>query len=325
MELTQDEQDKFDLMLSAEKKLRDASTQEQIDAAMHEYEKSGMLREQEIDRLRHQGRMADLRNTQEYDMAELKGDLARKREQAAYDDERRRVEINLDKEEQESQLDILRQAQAIRLERENAEHQRRLEAENAARAHEAEMQKTKLNAYAGMSVEQIMAANPDISPEAAKALAQKFASEGKDELLRAREADMARQNTQQMEMLRMMQQMAIAGMGVNQQHQQEMMATKQAELDRARIDATRNEDRLLSGVQTAVNAAGVAFAGRANAGQQLQRRKEMPPSAAPAPSASAPTQSNVASPSASSSKKCPKCGTDLELDSSFCGECGTAL
>lgn len=343
MELTQDEQDKFDLLLAAEKKLREAKTQEQVDAAMHEYQKSGMLREQELDQLRHQGRMADLRNTQEYDMAELRGELAIKREQDAYSDERRekdaqfedsrrRAELELEKEEQQNQLDMLRQAQALRMERENAEHQRELESANAARAHEAEMQKQQLEAklenqriYAGMSFEQIMAANPDISPEAAKALAQKFASEGKDELLRAREADMARQSEQQMEMMRMMQQMAMAGMGVKQQHQQEMIAAKQSELERTRADASRNEDRMLAGVQSTVTAAGVAFSGRANAGQQQQRRKEMPPSAAPAPSASAPAQSNVASPSASSSGKCPKCGADLEPDSSFCGECGAAL
>ncbi len=308
MALTQDEQDKFDLMLDAERQLREAKTQEQIDVAMHAYEKSGMLREQEIDRLRHQGRMADLRDTQEYDMAELRGEIAMKRVQDEYSDERRekdatfedsrrRSEIQLDREEQQNQLDMLRQAQAIRMERENAEHQRKLEAENAARAHEEAMQKQQLEAklenqriYAGMTVEQIMAANPDISPEAAKALAQKFGADSKDELLKAREADMARQSAQQMEMMRMMQQMAMAGMGVNQRHQQEMMAAKQAELDRTRMDATRGEDRLLAGVQSAVTAAGAAFSGKA-------------PAAA----------------------KCPTCGANLEPGSSFCGECGNAV
>ena len=226
---------------------------------------------------------------------------------------------------------MLRQAQALRMERENAEHQRELESENAARAHEEEMQRQQLEAklenqriYAGMSFEQIMAANPDISPEAAKALAQKFASEGKEELLRAREADMARQNEQQMEMMRMMQQMAMAGMGVNQQHQKEILDAKQSELERTRADASRNEDRMLAGVQSTVTAAGVAFSGRTN-GQQPQRRKEMPPSSAPTPSASAPSQSNAAPTSASSAGKCPKCGADLEPDSSFCGECGAVL
>lgn len=333
MALTQDEQEKFDLMLSAEKKLREAKTQEQIDAAMHEYEKSGMLREQEIDQLRHKGRMADLRNTQEYDMAELKGEIAMKREQDAYSDERRdkdaafqdsrrRAEIQLDKEEQLNQLEMLRQAQAIRMEREDAEHRRSMESEGAARAHEQAMQQAQLDAklenqriYAGMSFEQIMAANPDISPEAAKALAQKFGADSKEELLKAREADMARQNAQQMEMMRMMQQMAMAGMGVNQQHQQDMLAAKQAELDRTRDDANRNEDRMLAGVQSTVAAAGAAFSGKAQTAVNRPVRKEFETSA---PVAEAKTAPSVPS-------KCPNCGAELEPGSSFCGECGNAL
>ena len=333
MALSQDEQEKFDLMLSADKKLREAKTQDQIDAAMHDYEKSGMLREQEIDRLRHEGRMADLRNTQELDMAALRGEISMKREQdsyaderrekdAAFQDSRRRAEMQMDRDEQQNQLDMLRQAQALRMERENAEHRRAMESENAARAHEEAMQKAKLDAqieskriYAGMSFEQIMAANPDISPEAAKALAQKFSSDGKDELLKAREADMARQSAQQMEMMRMMQQMAMAGMGANQQHQQEMMAAKQAELNRTREDANRNEDRMLSGVQATVAAAGAAFSGKATgeASRSVRKNSEDPISAA-TPKAMPPTAA-----------KCPHCGAELEAGSSFCGECGASI
>ena len=121
--------------------------------------------------------------------------------------------------------------------------------------------------------------------------------------------------------MKMMQQMAMAGMGANQRHDQEMMAAKQAELERTRADASRNEDRMLAGVQSAVTAAGVAFTERANAPQQGQRRKEMPPEPVKAPTpASSPAQ-----PAPASAPKCPKCGAPLEPDSSFCGECGAAL
>lgn len=326
MELTKDEQARFDLMLAAERKLREAKTEEDVAVAMHEYEKSGILREQELDRFRHQGRMADLRNTQEYDMAELKGELAMKREQDAYSDERRdkdavfqdssrRAEMQFDREEQQNQLDMLRQAQAIRWEREDAEHRRTMESENAARAHEQAMQQAQLDAnlenqriYAGMPFEQIMAANPNISPEAAKALAQKFSSDSKDELLKAREADMARRNAQQIEMMKMMQQMAMAGIGAKQAHQAEMVAAKQAELDRTRDDANLNQDRMLSGVQSAVTAAGVAFSGYKNGQQGRQAvRKDIGDAEGP------------------KGRTCPNCGAPLEPDASFCGECGTAI
>ena len=329
MALTEDEQSKFDLMLGAERKLREAKTQEQLDAAMHEYAKSGMLREREVEQLRHQGRMFDLRNTQEYDVAKLQGELTVKRTQDAYADERRdkdaafqdarrRSELALDKEEQQNQLEMLRQAQALRQEREDAEHRRQMEAENAVRQHEEEMQKQQLDAklenqriYAGMSFEQIMAANPDISPEAAKALAQKFSAEGKDELLKLREADMARQNAQQMEMMKMMQQMAMAGIGANQQHQDELMKAKQSELERVRDEADRAGDRLLAGVRSTVTAAGVAFAGNANSSTPVQKDADEE-----APKG---TGSSVAS------MKCPQCGAALEKGCSFCGECGSAI
>lgn len=313
MELTKDEQAKFDLLLAAERKLREAKTEEQIAVAMHEYEKSGMLRSQEIDRVRHQGKMADLRDTQEYDMSELRGEISLKRVQDEYDDERRdkdasfsdsrrRAEMQLDREEQQNQLDMLRQAQAIRMEREDAEHRRTMEVEKLKADAKLESQRI----YAGMSFEQIMAANPDISPEAAKALAQKFNSDSKDELLKAREADMARQSAQQMEMMKMMQQMAMAGMGAKQSFQDEMIAAKQAELNRTRDDANLNQDRMLAGVQSTVTAAGVAFSGY-KTGQQVRAVNQRMPK------------------NEDNGKVCKSCGVALEDDASFCGECGTAV
>ena len=324
MELTKDEQEKFDLMLSAEKQLREAKTQEEIDIALHDYEKSGMLRERELDDIRHKGVMQDLRNMQEYDMASLQGNLAAQRTQDTYEDERRQKEVefqdarrksdlDFEKQEMQQQMDMLRQAQALRMERENAEHKRILDAENAARAHEEAMQKQKLEAelenqriYAGMSFEQIMAANPNISPEAAKALAQKFGADNKEELLKAREADMARMNSQQMEMMRMMQQMAMAGMGANQQHSQEMMQAKQDELDRTRADANRNQDRFLAGMQTTISSVAAGMQPKQEVRQQTPLQQAQPIQAKVLP-------------------KCPSCGVELELDSTFCAECGTAL
>lgn len=369
MELTQDEQDKFDLMLAAEKQLREAKTQEQIAAAMHEYEKSGLLRSQELDNLKRSiaqdGRMEDLRNTQAYDMAELEGRLALRRTQDAYDDERRQTEdaysdsrrekdaafqdsrrqsdFDFERQEQLQQLEMLRQAQALRNEREDAAHRRTMESENAARAHEETMQKQQLEAkienqriYAGMSFEQIMAANPDLSPEAAQAFSRKFeaeaaasandktaellrqqvemATQNKGEMMSFMQQMMERQNQLNMQQMAMMRDQSIAFAGQKQRQQEETIRAKQEELDRARREADRNQDRLLSGVQSTVTAAGVAFSGRADA-----------PSAMPPAPASAQTPgAAIPSPSASAGK-CPKCGADLEPGSSFCGECGSAL
>ena len=313
MQLTKDEQAKFDLMLAAERKLREAKTEEEIAVALHEYEKSGLLRGQEIDRVRHQGKMADLRDTQEYDMAELRGEIDQKRIQDEYDDERRekdaafkdarrRAEMELDREEQQNQLEMLRQAQAIRMEREDAEHRRVMETEKLKSETKLESQRI----YAGMSFEQIMATNPDISPEAAKALAQKFSSDSTEQLLKAREADMARQNAQQMEMMKMMQQMAMVGIGAKQAFQEEMLSAKQEELERTRDDANLNQDRMLAGVQSTVTAAGVAFSGyKIGEKARAANHKEVE--------------------SSNSASSCKNCGASLEPEASFCGECGTAI
>ena len=98
----------------------------------------------------------------------------------------------------------MKQAQAIRQEREDAEHKRKMEEEAAARSHEITLtqmeqkhQEEMRRMFQNMSAEQIMAANPDITPEAAAALAEKFKSENsaeqialmkehKDEIIRQR-------------------------------------------------------------------------------------------------------------------------------------------
>ena len=151
-----------------------------------------------------------------------------------------------------------------------------------------------------------MATNPDISPEAAKALAQKFSSDSTEQLLKAREADMARQNAQQMEMMKMMQQMAMAGMGAKQAFQEEMLSAKQEELERTRDDANLNQDRMLAGVQSTVTAAGVAFSGyKIGEKARAANHKEVE--------------------SSNSASSCKNCGASLEPEASFCGECGTAI
>ena len=110
--------------------------------------------------------------------------MDRQKIQDDYADSRRRAEMNLDKEEMQNQMELLRQAQAIRQEREDAEHRRKMEEENAARAHEVTMtgmnqqhEEEMRRMFQNMSAEQIMAANPDITPEAAAAFAEKCKSQ----------------------------------------------------------------------------------------------------------------------------------------------------
>ena len=437
MSLTQDEQAKFDMMLSAERRLREAKSKDDVAAAMQEFEKSGMFREREIEELRRQmehedelkemqrehavsilslqnsqameeqkldweilignkklddelarRRKIDVFNDERQDVEQARADARRDKEEAhsdarrdkedahsdarreadaafsdsrrqadaSFQDSRRQADIDFEKREREQQMEMLRQAQAIRLERENDEHRRtmestdaahrqKLEAENAARAHEEAMQKQQLDAqvenqriYAGMSFEQIMAANPNISEAAAQALAKKFeaeaaaaqndrtaqmATEQKNEMKDFMQQMMSQQMQMSMQQMQMMRDTSIANASAFSGMQQTMMGAKQAELDRTRADAAANNAMMLDGMKTTVGAmSGIVGAAAAHAAP-----------ASPAPSAAAaPAAAPVAPPSAPQAKampptapKCPSCGAELEPGAAFCGECGASL
>lgn len=282
---------------------------------------------------------------------------SRRQADAAFQDSRRQADIDFEKQERDQQMEMLRQAQAIRMEREAAEHRRsmeaaeaahkqQLEADNAARAQEALLQRQRLEAqvenqriYAGMSFEQIMAANPNISEAAAQALAKKFeaeaataqaaaaaaqadktaqmATEQKNEMKDFMQQMMSQQMQMNMQQMQMMRDTSVANASAFAGMQQTMMGAKQAELDRARADAAANNAMMLDGMKTTVGAmSGIVGAAAANAAPVPPA-----PSAPVAPAAPAP-QAKAMPPAA---LKCPNCGAELEPGSSFCGECGTSI
>lgn len=372
MSLTEDERDKFDLMLSAQKKLREARSGEEIAAAMHEFRKSGLMREQELEALEHQishdARLRDLNDAQVLAMATMQNQIAldkqsleweiqignkkfqnqfdrlrikdayqeekrdkeydftdqRREKDAAYTDSRRRSTIDLDHQEQISQLNVLQQAQAIRQQREEAEHKRQMEAEAAARAHALDAQRlaqeaeqAKLDAaneekriYAGMTFEQIMAANPNLTPHAAQALAKKYEAEA--EAAKAQAAIVQNDKTAQMavdqrdqmmtfmeKQMSMMRDVAMSGVNAGANHQQAMIDAKQTELERSRSDAAANNDRFVDGMKTTVQAVG----------SMGNRNNILFTKAQPAPQC----------------VRCPKCNSAVAAGEAFCSECGESL
>ena len=409
MALTEDERAKFDLMLSAQKKLREAKSEEEIAVAMQEFRKSGLLREQEIEALQHQiahnAQLRDLNDAQVLSMATMQNQIAldqqkleweiqignkriqnqfdrqriedayhdekrdkeynftdqrrekdadfsdrrrdadaayedrRRNADAVYEDSRRRSNIDLDRQEQENQLDMLQKAQAIRQQREAAEHQREMEAAEAARRHELDTQrlaqeaeKAKLDAaneekriYAGMTFEQIMAANPNLTPQAAQALAKKYEAEAEAAKAQAamaqndKTAQMAMDQQNQM-MAFMQQQMAMmkdisrAGINAGATHQQAMLDAKQAELDRTRTDASANSDRFVDGMKTTINAV-----------SNMNRPMVSQPQSVLPPQQPVPVAQHTNSQGTKQIVKCPKCNSELAAGEAFCSECGESL
>lgn len=340
--LTEDEKAKFADMLYWQRKLREAQNADEGNAALSKLEQNGLLREEEIATLKadiaQREKLKDLTDGQALAMLTLQNNMAldaqklqwemeignkrflnqmdRQKVQDDYADSRRRTEMNLDKEEMQNQMELLRQAQAIRQEREDAEHRRKMEEENAARAHEVTMtgmsqqhEEEMRRMFQNMSAEQIMAANPDITPEVAAAFAEKFKSQNAQaqidmanqhsaDIQRIMEQNSAQQNATMQQMMAMMGQM-FAG----------QQAQKQAEIDSVRKDANEHQDRMENIIKTqataAYGAAGKIFAPAAKQvvnNNNSTARKDMP-------------QGNA----------CPNCGAELEEGASFCGECGNSL
>ena len=250
----------------------------------------------------------------------------RRQKDAAFDDSRRQADLNFERLEQQNQLDALRQAQAIRMERENDEHRRKMEADNAAREHDLAKDKLKFDAaneekriYAGMSFEQIMAANPNLTPEAAMALSKKFeaaaataqndqttqmAIDSKNEIKELMQQQMAMM--QQMTMQQMNHNAAIQQTMAqnNNFFQQQQLDAKQAEMERIYRDSQRNNADVLGAMSTTVRA--VSDMNRPMQQQPQCKNSELQPAETKAP------QQNATF--------CPECGS--AVDGMFCEECG---
>lgn len=310
MALTQDERDKFDLALKAQRMIREAKTQDELQNAINEFRKSEILREDEIKQLQqqlagnsklkevnanHLIAMAAAKNRIELDREKLEWEravgtqlvteqLKRRQMTDDYEHQQKQRQLDLDKQEQLNQLDILKQAQDIRMARENNLHRNEMEKLKAEK--DAALEEKRI--YAGMSFEQIMAINPDISADAAQALARKFDADSAKQAAQdaVKQRDMMVNFMQQQ--MAAMKEMAMAGITAGAANQQAMLQAKQDELDRTRIDASANNDRILDGMKTTVSAV---------AGMKNHTR----------------------------GKICPQCQAAVENDAVFCSECGSSL
>ena len=198
----------FSELMAKEDILRQANTEEELKNAKAELLKSGLLRENEIDQLatkikrdketgniqyNHSTSLLSERNRQELKLIEqeleieikkrnltaesenidIELELKRKREDASRDSKRK--DADLEHDEMLKQMELAEKAAQLTKDKRKQEHDQKLEEQRS----KADIELDKIQMYKGMSVEEIMVVNPDLTVHAAQAITEKFKAEAK--------------------------------------------------------------------------------------------------------------------------------------------------
>ena len=325
--LADDELDKFYTVLSREKRIRDAQSEDEVEAALSDIEKTGLLREEDVENLRidiaerryQRGqviKLMQLKDEIEFEKVRTAGEgqiavetmrqglelqeltLAHRRREDEYSDDRRakereqmradrEAELELDDAEMNAQIERLRKVKEINRE------DKKMDLD-----HEREMERLKqeaLDKKARMTAEQLMAvaAGENLDSQAAVKFAESFsAGKNVEQGQQARIADSQRHEDRMLEMMREMKEMATTMTG-------HIVQNKDEERDRYRERMERQEERVDKTQDSALE-----YATRNN--QQ----------AAPKPQPQAPQ---------SVGRVCPDCGTVAAQGVRFCAHCGRDL
>ena len=326
--LSEDELDKFYMVLSREKRIREARNEDEIETAMAEIAKTGLLREEDLENLRNdiaerkyrRGtvlRLMQLKDEIELEKVRTAGEgeiewerlrhnldlqelsLSGQKKRDEYVDERRakereqaaadrQVQIELDNAEMDAQLERLHRIKQMNNE------ERKLE-----QAHQIELERLRqeaLEKQAQLSPEQLMAiaARENLDSEAAIKFAESFIAgknvEQMQQAADARLADERRYQEMMMEVMRQMQQMATTMTGHIVQHKDEQREEYRQRLEHQEVRIDHTQDSALE------------YATRNNALQQ-----EVHPEGSP------------------TGRICPGCGTMVAQGIRFCAHCGYEL
>ena len=328
--LADDELDKFYTVLSREKRIRDAQSEDEVEAALSDIEKTGLLREEDVENLRidiaerryQRGQVIKLMQQKdeiEFEKVRTAGEgqiavetmrqglelqeltLAHRRREDEYSDDRRAKEREQMRADREAELELDDAEMNAKLERLRKVKEINREDKKMDLDHEREMERLKqeaLDKKARMTAEQLMAvaAGENLDSQAAVKFAESF-SAGKNveqvqQAAEARIADSQRHEDRMLEMMREMKEMATTMTG-------HIVQNKDEERDRYRERMERQEERVDKTQDSALE-----YATRNN--QQ----------AAPKPQPQAPQ---------SVGRVCPDCGTVAAQGVRFCAHCGRDL
>ena len=328
--LADDELDKFYTVLSREKRIRDAQSEDEVEAALSDIEKTGLLREEDVENLRiditerryQRGqviKLMQLKDEIEFEKVRTAGEgqiavetmrqglelqeltLAHRRREDEYSDDRRAKEREQMRADREAELELEDAEMNAQIERLRKVKEINREDKKMDLDHEREMERLKqeaLDKKARMTAEQLMAvaAGENLDSQAAVKFAESF-SAGKNveqvqQAAEARIADSQRHEDRMLEMMREMKEMATTMTG-------HIVQNKDEERDRYRERMERQEERVDKTQDSALE-----YATRNN--QQ----------AAPKPQPQAPQ---------SVGRVCPDCGTVAAQGVRFCAHCGRDL
>ncbi|MGN1210890.1 MAG: zinc-ribbon domain-containing protein [Candidatus Cryptobacteroides sp.] len=229
--LAEDELEKFYMVLSREKKIREAQNQEQIDAALADIERTGLVRAEDLNRLKDEIRSDEHRRGHAFRMMQKRDELELESLQREFDKRMRDEDYEFEKRKKDDEFDRFKELEKMRREKEAEEHERSMEA--LREMQRAKLEKLKLSK--DLTPEQLMAlaANENLSSEAATRFAESLGrgrdveaerrhQEEIDRLMQARIEDMKDMSKTEHETVREL----IRSMAPNQAAQQ-AQATQQ--------------------------------------------------------------------------------------------------
>lgn len=190
--LAEDELEQFYTVLSREKRIREAQSEDQVVAALADIEKTGLIRNEDLNALKDSIRMDEHKRGHAFRMMQKKDELELASMTREYEKRVRDEDYEFEKRKKDDEFDRFKELQRIREEKDAAEHKRNMEALEA-------MQRAKLEKYRmskELTPEQLLAiaANENLSPEAAAKLAESLGKGREVEAERARQEEINRLN-----------------------------------------------------------------------------------------------------------------------------------
>jgi hypothetical protein len=243
----------------------------------------------EIDKIKAQGGVDTSRITDDYSDIRREKDLD-------HEIRAKREKAKAEQDELVAMADLAERGAAAKHARELEAERLRNEAELAKKRLEADSDLQKTSIYAGMTFEQIMATNPNISAEAAQALAEKFKGDKTDELAKRREEDMEAERKRMEAMMDRMQQMAQDQLKATTSIATGQNAAHQKELDRTIKQADERGAEIVKSVEKTLQSSAQVFSADARAKGPSQAVKIV--------------------------STCKSCQAEIEKGQGFCPECG---